>query len=168
MLAKFLQDFCAGAIQPHFKWRLHRWALVNTTNQDLRLGKFSIDLYLQSSDQRIGLVLVGGQNQRPGPAGHTFHVGAQVVVELGWALADRPVDPANQGFRAQFVIDLGDQCQRIIYRCALGQFDVQIHLVAVGAREELQGQCAEAKKPGHRQCQSEGKGTQRVTNGPIE
>ena len=138
-LSQGFKHLGAGTVKPNFQWRVDGRALVDPAHQNLRLGVLPIDFFLEAPDQVVGLILIPGQHQAPRPARHAFYVGAQVVIELGWTLPNRPVDPANERLGTQLGIDLYDQRQGVVNRRPLGQFDVEIHLVTVGAGEKLQG-----------------------------
>ncbi len=88
LLTQLFENGCAGAVELDFQRRLDRWPLINAAHQNLCLRVLSVDFLLQASNELIGLVLVSGQHEGARPARHAFHVGAQVVIKLGRALAD--------------------------------------------------------------------------------
>ena len=168
LLAQRLEDIGAGSIQTHLKRCFHGWPLIDTAHQNLRLRVFPIDLFLQSPNQVVGLVLVGSQDQTSGPAGHTFYISAQVVIELGRALANRPVHPSHQWLGSELLIDLRYQRQRVFDGSTVGEFDVQIHMIAISAWKELQGQGAETEEAGQGERQRQCCRTNGVANRPIQ
>ena len=136
-LSQGFKHLGAGTVKPNFQWRVDGRALVDPAHQNLRLGVLPIDFFLEAPDQVVGLILIPGQHQAPRPARHAFYVGAQVVIELGWTLANCPVHPSDQRFGPQLLVNGVHQRDGIIDGCALGEFHVQIHLVAVSPWKEL-------------------------------
>ena len=167
-LAEFAQHIKIIAIDLDFQRRHHGRSLVDATDDDAGLRVVPINSALQSADEVIGRAGIGRQYQCLRPAGHRFAGAEHVVVERRCALANGPVHPPHQRLPAQVLVEPLDQGGGVVNGSPVGQLDLQVHLVPVGAREELCGERGEGQKAGDRQDQRQGHRAGRMLQRPVQ